>query len=92
MKTYHILLSHEAKQQINQFKTEVFKMQINVTNLQDGSLIYTGDCEDFLYSFLDSDIEYEIKLDSFCCSQTQCIIISTDEADYLIEKVLELIY
>ena len=67
-------------------------MQINVTNLSDGQIIYTGDCEDFLYSFLDSDIEHEIKLDSFCCSQEQCVIISTDDSDYLIEKVLELIY
>ena len=67
-------------------------MQINVTNLSDGQVIYTGDCEDFLYSFLDSDIEHEIKLDSFCCSQLECIIIQTNDSDYLIEKVLELIY
>ena len=25
-------------------------MQINVTNLSDGQVIYTGDCEEFLYS------------------------------------------
>ena len=67
-------------------------MQINVTNLSDGSLIYTGDCEDFLYSFLDSDVEVEFQLNQFCCSQAQCIIIQTDEADYLIEKVLDLIF
>ena len=67
-------------------------MQINVTDLSSGHIIYSGDCEDFLYSFLDSDIEHEIKLNSFCCSQTESIIIVTDEADYLIEKVLELIY
>ena len=67
-------------------------MQISVTNLQTGSTIYNGDCEDFLYSFLESDVEYEIKLNSFCCSQSQSIIIATDEADYLIEKEIELIY
>ena len=66
-------------------------MQINVTDLSSGHIIYSGDCELFLYSFLESDIEHEITLNSFCCSQAQCIIISTDDADYLIEKVLELI-
>ena len=67
-------------------------MQILVTNLQTGSTIYNGDCEDFLYSYLNSDIESEFLLNSFCCSQSQCIIIQTDEADYLIEKEYELIY
>ena len=67
-------------------------MQILVTNLQDGSTIYNGDCEDFLYNYLNSDIESEVLLNQFCCSQLECIIIQTNDADYLIEKVLELIY
>ena len=66
-------------------------MQINVTDLSSGHIIYSGDCELFLYSFLESDIEAEFQLNHFCCSQTESIIIVTDEADYLIEKVLELI-
>ena len=67
-------------------------MQILVTNLQTGSTIYNGDCEDFLYNYLNSDIESEVLLNQFCCSQSQSIIIATDEADYLIEKEIELIY
>ena len=67
-------------------------MQILVTNLQDGSTIYNGDCEDFLYNYLNSDIESEVLLNQFCCGQSQSIIIATDKADYLIEKEIELIY
>ena len=67
-------------------------MQINVTDLSSGQTIYTGDCEDFLYNNLQSDIEAEFQLNQFCCSQTKSIIIVTDEADYLIEKEIELIY
>ena len=67
-------------------------MQISVTNLQTGSTIYNGDCEDFLYSYLNSDIESEVLLNQFCCGQSESIIIVTDETDSLIEKVLELIY
>lgn len=67
-------------------------MQISVTNLQDGATIYNGDCEDFLYNYLNSDIESEFLLNQFCCNQSQYIIIATDEADYLIEKEIELIY
>ena len=67
-------------------------MQILVTNLLTGSTIYNGDCEDFLYNYLNSDIESEVLLNQFCCSQSQSIIIATDEADYLIEKEIELIY
>ena len=67
-------------------------MQISVTNLQDGSTIYNGDCEDFLYSYLNSDIESEVLLNQFCCGQSESIIIATNEVDYLIEKEYELIY
>ena len=67
-------------------------MQISVTNLQDGSTIYNGDCEDFLYNYLNSDTESEFLLNQFCCGQSESIIIQTDEADYLIEKGYELIY
>ena len=67
-------------------------MQISVINLQDGATIYNGDCEDFLYNYLNSDIESEVLLNQFCCSQSESIIITTDEADYLIEKEYELIY
>ena len=67
-------------------------MQILVTNLSNGSIIYKGDCEDFLYNNLQSDIEAEFRLNSFCCSQEQCIVLQTDEYDYLIEKEYELIY
>ena len=67
-------------------------MQISVTNLQTGSIIYNGDCEEFLYDYLNSDIEAEFQLNQFCCSQSESIIIATDEADYLIEKIVELIY
>ena len=64
-------------------------MQINVTDLSSGHVIYSGDCEDFLYNNLQSDIEAEFQLNQFCCSQTESIIIMTDEANYLIEKVFE---
>ena len=67
-------------------------MQINVTDLSSGQIIYIGDCEDFLYDYLNSDIEAEFQLNQFCCSQSESIIIATDEADYLIEKIVELIY
>ena len=67
-------------------------MQINVTDLSSGQIIYIGDCEDFLYSYLNSDIESEVLLNQFCCGQSESIIIVTDETDSLIEKVLELIY
>ena len=67
-------------------------MQINVTDLSSGQIIYIGDCEDFLYSYLNSDIESEVLLNQFCCGQSESIIIVTDEEEYLIEKVLELIY
>jgi len=67
-------------------------MQILVTNLQTGATIYNGDCEDFLYNYLNSDIESEVLLNQFCCGQSESIIIATDEADYLIEKEYELIY
>ena len=67
-------------------------MQILVTNLQDGSTIYNGDCEDFLYNYLNSDIESEVLLNQFCCGQSQSVIIETDDIDYLIEKEIELIY
>ena len=67
-------------------------MQILVTNLSNGSIVYNGDCEDFLYNYLNSDIESEVLLNQFCCGQSESIIIATDEADYLIEKEYELIY
>ena len=37
-------------------------MQINVTDLSSGHVIYSGDCEDFLYNNLQSDIEAEFQL------------------------------
>ena len=86
---YYLFISNQST--IQSQKERGIKMLIQATNLSNGSIIYTGDCEEFLYSFLDSDVEHEIKLNSFCCSQSQCIIIQTDDTDYLIEKVLELI-
>ena len=91
MKTYHISLQHNQTT-IHSHIGGNKKMQINVTDLSSGKIVYFGDCEEFLYNNLQSDIEAEFQLNHFCCSQTESIIIVTDEADYLIEKVLELIY
>ena len=60
-------------------------MSIQVTDLQDGVIIFRGFEEDFLYQ-QDNDVELEVFLNQWEQGNKELDIIQMQDASYLIEK------
>jgi hypothetical protein len=58
---------------------------IKVTDLTTGSIIFTGETEDFLY-FCNNDSDIELFLESFELTKCDSDVFSNDDYNYLVER------